>query len=153
MSTVQSSSAAVDTASAPRLTYLVKRLEMAERARMEEVLQPLGVTLNQYTALSVLERRGGLSSAQLARRNFVSPQASNQLVAVLERSGLIERRVDSTNRRILRMWLTDDGRKMLTACHLVVDEIEKRMLAVFSTIEAREFRLALERSLAALTDS
>ena len=37
-----------------RLTYLVKRLEMAERARMEEVLRPLGVTLHQYTALSIL---------------------------------------------------------------------------------------------------
>ena len=29
-----------------RLTCLVKRLEMAERARMEEVLRPLGVTLH-----------------------------------------------------------------------------------------------------------
>ena len=42
-----------------RLTYLVKRLEMAERARMEEVLRPLGVTLHQYTAMSILERREG----------------------------------------------------------------------------------------------
>jgi len=32
-----------------RLTYLVKRLEMAERARMEEVLRPLGVTLHLST--------------------------------------------------------------------------------------------------------
>jgi DNA-binding MarR family transcriptional regulator len=152
MSTVPSPATAVDTAAIPRLTYLIKRLEMAERARMEEVIQPLGVTLHQYTALSVLERRGGLSSAQLARRNFVSPQASNQLVALLERNGLIERRVDDTNRRILRMWLTDDGREMLAACHRAVDEIEGRMLAVFTATQARDFRLALERSLAALTD-
>jgi hypothetical protein len=42
---------------------------------------------------------------------------------------------------------------MLTSCHLAVDEIEERMLAVFTTGEARDFRLALERSLAALTDT
>ena len=148
---MQSASAA-GIGSSPRLTYLIKRLEMAERVRMEEVLQPLGVTLHQYTALSVLERRGGLSSAQLARRNFVSPQASNQLVAVLERQGLIERRADSGNRRILRMWLSDDGHRVLAACHRAVDQIEERMLAALTPVQAREFRTALERTLAALTD-
>jgi DNA-binding MarR family transcriptional regulator len=142
----------VNTGSPQRLTYLIKRLEMAERARMEEVLQPLGVTLYQYTALSVLERRGGLSSAQLARRNFVSPQASNQLVTLLERHGLVERRVDSSNRRILRMWLSDHGRKMLAACHQAVDQIEERMLADFTAPQVQEFRTALGRSLAALSD-
>src|ERR687894_847430 len=90
-----------------RLTYLIKRLEMAERARMEEVLRPLGITLHQYTALSILERREGLSSAQLARRHFVTPQAMHQLVASMERDGLIERRSDDDNRRILRAWLTE----------------------------------------------
>jgi DNA-binding MarR family transcriptional regulator len=119
---------------------------------MEEVLQPLGVTLNQYTALSVLERRGGLSSAQLARRNFVSPQASNQLVALLERNGLVERRADSSNRRILRMWLSENGEKMLAACHRAVDQIEGRMLSDFTPSQVQEFRSALGRSLAALTD-
>ena len=92
-----------------RLTYLVKRLEMAERARMEEVLRPLGVTLHQYTALSILERREGLSSAQLARRHVVTPQAMHQLIATMERDRLIERRPDEANRRILRAWLTEHG--------------------------------------------
>src|SRR5690348_6939064 len=82
-----------------RLTYLVKRLEMAERARMEEVLRPLGVTLHQYTALSILEARQGLSSAQLARRHVVTPQAMHQLIATMERDRLIERRPDEANRR------------------------------------------------------
>ena len=92
-----------------RLTYLVKRLEMAERARMDEVLRPLGVTLHQYTALSILERREGLSSAQLARRHYVTPQAMHQLVASMERDGLIQRRPDEANRRILSAWLTEHG--------------------------------------------
>ena len=105
-----------------RLTYLVKRLEMAERARMEEVLRPLGVTLHQYTALSILERREGLSSAQLARRHVVTPQAMHQLIATMERDRLIERRPDETNRRILRAWLTERGAEVLRSCHRVVDD-------------------------------
>jgi DNA-binding MarR family transcriptional regulator len=137
----------------PRLTYLIKRLEMAERARMEEVLQAHRVTLHQYTALSLLERRDGLSSAQLARRHFVTPQAMNQLVASLERDGLIRREPDSANRRILRASLTDTGRATLAACHEAVDKLERRMLTEFSSEQQREFRSALERSLRGLSDS
>lgn len=133
-----------------RLTYLVKQLQMAERARMEEVLRPLGVTLQQYTALSLLERREGLSSAQLARRHYVTPQAMHQLVASMERDGLIERRSDEANRRILRAWLTDHGAELLRSCHEAVDELEGRMLAALTPDEADVFARSLELCLAAL---
>jgi DNA-binding MarR family transcriptional regulator len=136
-----------------RLTYLVKRLEMAERARMEEVLRPLGVTLHQYTALSILERREGLSSAQLARRHVVTPQAMHQLIATMERDRLIERRPDETNRRILRAWLTEHGSRVLRACHRAVDDVEERMLSGLTPAEAGAFGRALERCLDALTVS
>jgi DNA-binding MarR family transcriptional regulator len=134
-----------------RLTYLVKRLEMAERARMEEVLRPLGVTLHQYTALSILERREGLSSAQLARRHVVTPQAMHQLIATMERDRLIERRPDEANRRILRAWLTEHGSRVLRAAHRTVDDVEERMLSGLTRDEAAAFGRALERCLDALT--
>jgi DNA-binding MarR family transcriptional regulator len=146
-------SSVTELADGPRLTYLVKRLEMAERARMEEVLAAHGVTLHQYTALSLLERRDGLSSAQLARRHFVTPQAMNQLVATLERDGLIRREPDTANRRILRTSLTDKGRQALAACHVAVDELERQMLAGFTAAQEQAFREALERSLRGLADS
>jgi DNA-binding MarR family transcriptional regulator len=133
-----------------RLTYLVKRLQMAERARMEEALRPLGVTLAQYTALSVLERRGGLSSAQLARRHFVTPQAMQQLVAAMERDGIVERRPDPDNRRILQVWLTPHGDATLARCHTAAGVVERRMLDALEPDQAEVFADALERCLAAL---
>jgi DNA-binding MarR family transcriptional regulator len=138
--------------SQPRLSYLIKRVETAQRARLEEALRPCGVTLHQYTALSLLERRGGLSSAQLARRHFVTPQAMNQLVSSLESEGLIERRADPVNRRILRATLTRRGQKILDACHVAVDDLEKIMLANFTPTQTREFRRSLERTLTTLTN-
>src|SRR3954470_23589298 len=135
-----------------RLTYLVKRLEMAERARMEEVLRPLGVTLHQYTAMSILERREGLSSAQLARRHVVSPQAMHQLIASMERDKLIERRPDAANRRILRIWLTEHGVAALRDSHAAVDAVEERMLSALTAEEAATFARAVERCLAALSE-
>ncbi len=137
---------------AQRITYLVKRLEMAERSTMEEALRPLGVTLHQYTALSILERREGLSSAQLARRHFVTPQAMNQMIAAMERDDLIERRPDPDNRRILRAWLTEHGKHVLYAGHRIVEELEGQMLSPLTAKERTAFRSALERSLDALAD-
>lgn len=134
----------------PRLSYLIKQLEMAERGRLEQLLQVHGISLHQYTTLSLLERRSGLSGAQLARRHFVTPQTMNEVVATLERDGLIRREPDSTNRRILRASPTDRGRAILAACHAAVDELEQRMLAEFSPDEERLFRVALERSLRGL---
>jgi DNA-binding MarR family transcriptional regulator len=135
-----------------RLAYLIKRLEMAERARLEEVLRPLGVTVHQYTVLSILERRGGLSSAQLARRHFVTPQAMHQLIASMERDRLIERSSDGVNRRILRASLTEHGGEVLRSCHRVVDRLEERMLSALTPDEAVMFGRMLERCLVALTE-
>ncbi|MEO6087476.1 MAG: MarR family transcriptional regulator, partial [Umezawaea sp.] len=75
----------------PSVLYAVKQVELAIRARLDEVLKPLGVTSSQYTALTVLDRRDGLTSAELARNSFVTPQAMADLVVALERRGLIVR--------------------------------------------------------------
>jgi len=135
---------------ATRLTHLIKRIEMAVRARMEEVLRPHGVSPPQYAALSILEQRGGLSSAQLARRHFVTPQAANQMIALLERDRLIERRPYPVNRKVLRAWLTERGKDVLEKCDQAVGELEEQMLAGLTTTEALEFRQSLERTLTAL---
>ena len=75
----------------PLTIYLVKQLELAIRSFMDDALRPYGLTTFQYTALTVLQHRGRLSSAQLARRSFVRPQTMHEIVRSLEERGLIER--------------------------------------------------------------
>jgi DNA-binding MarR family transcriptional regulator len=135
---------APETQTAPRVTYLVKRLELAVRGEIERLMRPLGLTTHQYTALSVLARHPGLSSAQLARRSFISPQAANEIVAMMERKGLVVREADPRNRRILRMSLTDAGEAVLRAGDGLVDELESRMFARLRHAEVEMFRSTLE---------
>jgi hypothetical protein len=53
----------------PRISYIIGRLEdRALSLAVEERVAEHGLTLLQYTALSVLRLRSGLSNAQLARR-------------------------------------------------------------------------------------
>lgn len=99
----------------PSLLYLVKQLELAVRARLDELVRSAGITALQYTALTVLERHDGLSAAQLARDSFVTAQSMADMVRALESRGLIRRERNAGNRRELLIRLTPEGRALLAA--------------------------------------
>ena len=68
----------------------------------DDVLEVHALSLNQYTTLSVLDQRGGLSNAQLARRSLVSPQSVNEVLLSLEQRGFVRRRAQPEHGRILQ---------------------------------------------------
>ncbi|WP_445151295.1 MarR family winged helix-turn-helix transcriptional regulator [Baekduia sp. Peel2402] len=127
----------------PRISYVVGRLDRALSLAVEERVAAHGLTLPQYTALSVLRMRPGLSNAQLARRTFVRPQSMMQVISKLEADGLIVRAPDANHGRILRTEITEKGREVLAACDRSVTQMEKAMLADFSREERDELRDAL----------
>jgi DNA-binding MarR family transcriptional regulator len=112
----------------PRATYLVKRLESAVRRNLDLELGSHGMTTPQYAALSILRAQPGLSSAQLARRAFVTPQSMQVMVTAFIRDGLVERRADPSNQRILRNHLTPDGELLLLRADEAAAGIEQQML-------------------------
>jgi DNA-binding MarR family transcriptional regulator len=113
----------------PRISYVVGRLDRALRREIAALVAPHGLTVPQYTALSILRDRGGLSNAQLARRSYVTPQSMNEVIAKLERDGLVARSPAANHGRILEMTLTPAGREVLHRCEDAVTEMESRMLA------------------------
>lgn len=135
----------------PLTLYLVKQLELAIRHFMDEALRPHGLTSFQYTALTVLQHRGGLSSAQLARRSFVRPQTMHEIVRALEERGLIKRAHAPGNRRIMEARLTREGEELLAECAPAVQKLEDRLLLDMPEKERSAFRQGLEDGLASLT--
>jgi DNA-binding MarR family transcriptional regulator len=136
---------------APPLTlYLVKRLELVVRSLLDDALRPHGLTTLQYTALSVLRRRSGLSSAQLARRSFLRPQTMHEMVLTLEKRGLIARERDPHNRRVLLAKLTEKGRRLLDQCEPEVRELENHMMATLTPGQREIFRESLQAGAATL---
>lgn len=139
-----------DAAPHPRVGYLVKWVERGLRVRLDAALHPWGVSAHEYTALSVLSRRDGLSSAQLARRTLVSAQAMNQLVISLERRALIVRKADPEHRKIQRASLTAAGRKLVVACDRATEQVEAHLVSELSAREITEFRRTLSKCVASL---
>jgi DNA-binding MarR family transcriptional regulator len=131
------------TAAEPTLLYVLKQVELAVRAQLDEIFRPLGMTALQYTALTVLERHPDLTSAQLARHSFVTAQTMTDMVTALRERGLVERHRDAADRRRLVLALTARGRALLRRHHAKVAALEDRMLAGLSATRAAELRRAL----------
>jgi DNA-binding MarR family transcriptional regulator len=134
------------------LLYVVKQVELAVRAHLDDLLRPAGLTAAQYMALTVLERNPDLTSAQLARNSFVTSQSMADLVAALEAQGLITRRRDPGDRRRLVLSLTTAGRRVLTRYRRRVSALETQMLSSLTNRQVTELRRSLLACRAALAD-
>ena len=120
------------------------------RRHIDEVVGSHGLSVNQYTTLSVLEHRSGLSNAQLARRALVSPQSMNEVLLTLERRGLVRRRAHPDHGRILQARLTAKGRRLLAACDAEVREVEARMMRDLTARDEAALRRGLLAGVRAL---
>jgi DNA-binding MarR family transcriptional regulator len=107
---------------------------------LDDVLRPAAITPLQYTAMTVLERRADLSTAQLARNSFVTDQSVADMVGVLEQRGLLVRVPDPDDRRRRLLRLTPAGRMVLDDLRETVAAVEDRMLAPLTAAEARALR-------------
>jgi DNA-binding MarR family transcriptional regulator len=137
----------------PSLLYVVKQLELAVRARLDDILKDAGITALQYTALTVLDHHHGLSPAQLARDSFVRPQSTADLVANLERRNLVRRDRNPANRRELVVSLTPPGRELLARYAEIVAALEEDMTAGLDPDDIETFRSHLDACRVALNRS
>ena len=113
---------------APKLSYMIARVDRIISKILTEQLKNLDITLPQYTALSVLAAKGGLSNAKLAEKSFIKPQSANKILQDLEGAGWIEKHSDPTHGRRILVQLTTAGSQKLCQCNQVVESLEEKML-------------------------
>ncbi|MFF3032104.1 MarR family winged helix-turn-helix transcriptional regulator [Streptomyces rubiginosohelvolus] len=105
----------------------LKEASTALRVAMEEVLQPLGMTVTHYSCLELLAQRPGMSNSELARGAFVTRQSMNVLLQALERDGYVT--AEAAVGKVLPAQLTPRGRQSLEEASAAVRAVEVRMLA------------------------
>ncbi len=140
-------------AAEPTLLYLMKEVELAIRARLDDMVRPAGLTALQYTAMTVLERHPDLTASRLARRSFVTAQSMADMVTALLERGLIDRHRDAADRRRLALSLTRAGEALLDEFRPRVAALEKEMLSGLDRAEARQLRRAILACRTALATS
>jgi DNA-binding MarR family transcriptional regulator len=128
--------------------WLMKRAWQNGHRALSDAVRIYDITPTQLGALNELVDDPGPSGAELARRLMVTPQAAQLAITALERRGLIERRPDPNHRRIVRTFLTSEGRSVANVCLSRGLQAENRYLAILDEDERStliEFLLRLAK--------
>jgi DNA-binding MarR family transcriptional regulator len=93
---------------ASRLRLAVTRLHRRLRQQAVGGLSPA-----QTSALASTDRLGAPTLGELASLESVQPPSMTRIIAALEELGLVARIVDPTDRRVVRVQVSDAGRRVL----------------------------------------
>lgn len=132
------------------MLYLLHMLTHASRSRLDDALRHLELSSFQYTILSVLAHNENLSSSRLSRRFYVTPQTMGEVILLLERKGLIERREDPANKKALLLSLSRVGRSVCAEGDVIVAKFERKIFGGLSGAELTTLRSILTNALSSL---
>lgn len=111
--------------------FLVHDVSRTRRTLIDQYMKPLGITRSQWSVMSALSRANdeGLMQADLARLLDVGKVTVGGLVDRLQATGHVERRPDpSGDRRVKRVYITEQGYQVLEKMIEVADDISDRIM-------------------------
>ncbi len=82
---------------------------------LTRAIAEFGIKPPHFDILVNLYRFDGLTQQELARKLLVGRSNISMLLPHMEKKGLIERRGDASDKRVLRLSLTDKGRELAEA--------------------------------------
>lgn len=128
-----------------RFGYLVHDVSRIRRTVMDQVMYPYGITRSQWSVLSALSRGGndGMMQVDLARLMEVGKVTVGGLVDRLEASGHVERRADATDRRAKRVFITEQGFRVIRLMIAVSTKVNRRVLKGLTPAEIATVEKAL----------
>jgi len=115
------------------------------RAHCEERGKPYVVTPPQWGALSLLLVQDGLTIGSMAQMRGVDAPAATGIISRLEQIGLLERRHDREDRRVVKVYLTEEGRDISRTLVSPVENFEQSMKRRFAEGELDRFLADLQR--------
>ncbi|MEQ8451201.1 MAG: MarR family transcriptional regulator [Nitratireductor sp.] len=113
----------------------VVRAEKAVVRALTKALAPLDLKLAQLDMLMNLYRHPGQSQHDLARRLLVGRSNITMLLPQLESQGLVRRESDSSDKRVMRLYLTQAGEERLLKALAIYTELIDTVMAQSSPAE------------------
>ena len=133
------------------LLALFTRSSKLMRAAADEAMSRHGVRVGQNLLLEVLWETDGLTPGELAGRLRVATPTVVKSANRMATAGLLVRKPDPADARLVRLYLTDRARSVRRAIEQQRDELEQRMTATLTSAEREHLGSALTKIIAQLT--
>lgn len=123
-------------ADAEHLHHLLMDLvRTAEFALLQDVFPGRALSMSQLFALHELDHESGISQRELAERLGLEKSSVSRMVADLESDGLLTRERDPENRRLYRLEITEEGRRLHRGAAGALHERYERWSAAMTPAE------------------
>jgi len=86
------------------------------------------ITPEQFGILFFLSREDGMYQRQLAKTTLKDRPNITRLIDILEKKGFVHREIDPDNRRIFKIFITQEGRKQVAEIHPLLLEIQNKAI-------------------------
>ncbi len=111
------------------------RAEKAVVRELTKALAPLDLKIAQLDVLMNLYRHPGLSQHDVARRLLVGRSNITMLLPQLEKQGVLRRESDAKDKRVMRLYLTEDGEALLMRALKIYSALIEKVMAQSSPSE------------------
>jgi MarR family transcriptional regulator, lower aerobic nicotinate degradation pathway regulator len=125
--------------------HLIRRAQQIAVAIFMDACAEFDLTPVQYAALSAIVAHRGIDATRLAGLIALDKPTTGGVVDRLEAKGLVERTADATDRRVKRLTITTDGRRLLRRAEPVVAGSQVRILEPLTMNERATFLRLLHR--------
>ncbi|MFN0148254.1 MAG: MarR family winged helix-turn-helix transcriptional regulator [Dehalococcoidia bacterium] len=104
-----------------------------------------GLTVTQLRLLNWVAEEEGLSNADLADRLYVTRPSVSALLDRLERGGFLRREVSPNDRRGIRIWLEERGRRAVSSLRKETMDYAAGLMESLDDAELARIAKALEK--------
>ncbi len=123
--------------------YVISDVARLIRTVFDRRVRDIGLTRAQWLVLTRLYRRPGASQTELADMLETDRASAGRMIDRMQKNGWVERRADSDDRRVNRLYLTADARRAHKDMWAVAEATVDDALAPLSAAEREQFtRLA-----------
>jgi DNA-binding MarR family transcriptional regulator len=127
------------------LPYLLNRAGARIAAAFSEEVRPLGATLQMWRVLAALREGDGRRMGDLSETTSIEVSTLTRLVDNMEKKGLVARRRDAGDARVVALHVTPAGRRLTQRITPIAERYESVALAGFTAAEADILKAALRR--------
>lgn len=127
------------------VSFTISSIGYAIARRFNERLAPLGLHPRDYALLHSVATTEGVTQQAIAERMRVPASRMVAFVDSLEQRGLLERRPNPNDRRARALFLTPEGRELLTRAFAVPTEQEQLLTSELSDDERNQLLNLLSR--------